>query len=185
VNEHHDIPWGVGCDGAVVAARLAEAFIDVQADLTRYLGAVVGWDAAEDVASQVWVELVAGAETFRGDEAAFRRWVFTTARRRGLDHRRRWWQRSVVLRPPGAHELERPAVDEPRGDDEAVALAQIRRLPVAQAEVVLLRVLGGFSAEEVAAITGRTTGSVRVIQHRALRRLALELGREADRGRGV
>jgi DNA-directed RNA polymerase specialized sigma24 family protein len=37
----------------------------------------------------------------------------------------------------------------------------------------------------VAAITGRTTGSVRVIQHRALRRLALELGREADRGQGV
>ena len=169
----------------MVAARLAEAFIDVQADLTRYLGAVVGWDAAEDVASQVWVEVVAGAETFRGDESAFRRWVFTTARRRGLDHRRRWWQRSVVLRPPGAYELERSVVDEPAGNDEAAAVARIRRLPAAQAEVVLLRVLVGFSTEEVAAITGRTTGSVRVIQHRALRRLALELGREADRGQGV
>jgi RNA polymerase sigma-70 factor (ECF subfamily) len=184
VNERDDIPWGVGCDAAVVAARLADAFVNVQADLTRYLGAVVGRDVAEDVASQVWVEVVAGAETFRGDEAAFRRWVFTTARRRGLDHRRRWWQRSVVLRPPGSYELEQPVADEPFRD-EAVAVTRIMRLPAAQAEVVLLRVLVGFSAEEVAAITGRTAGSVRVIQHRALRRLARELGGDADCGQGV
>jgi len=58
-------------------------------------------------------------------------------------------------------------------------------LPAAHAEVVLLRVLGGFSTEEVAAITGRTAGSVRVIQHRALRRLALDLAREADRAEEV
>jgi RNA polymerase sigma-70 factor (ECF subfamily) len=184
-HERDDIPRGVDCDAAVVGARLTEAFVNVQADLTRYLGMAVGWDVAEDVASQVWVEVVAGAERFRGDEAAFRRWVFTTARRRGIDHHRRWWQRSVLLRPPGAYELERSVVDEPFGDDEEIAVARIRRLPASQAEVVLLRVLGGFSTEEVAAITGRTAGSVRVIQHRALRRLALDLAREADRGEEV
>ena len=73
------------------------------------------WQALRCVASQEWVEVVAGEETFRGDEAAFRRLAFTTARRRGLDDRRRWWQRSVVLRPPGAYELERSIVDEPPG----------------------------------------------------------------------
>ena len=143
----------------------------------RYLRVVVGREVAEDVASQVWVEVVAGAAAFRGDEDAFRRWVFATARRRGLDHRRRWWQRSVVLRPPGAYDLDRPVFDPPVDDTEAAALARVRRLPAAQAEVVLLRVLGGFSAEEVAEITGRSAGSVRVIQHRALKRLARDLGR--------
>ena len=83
----------------------------MQGDVVRYLGAVVGRSVAEDVASQVWVEVVAGAGAFRGDSAAFRRWVLTTARRRALDHRRRWWQRSVVLRPPGAFELDQPFVD--------------------------------------------------------------------------
>ena len=63
-------------------------------------------------------------------------------------------------------------------EDEAAALARVRQLPAVQAEVVLLRVLGGFSAEEVAEITGRSPGSVRVIQHRALRRLARDLGRD-------
>jgi RNA polymerase sigma-70 factor (ECF subfamily) len=174
IGQAHDIPWGAGGDAAAVGARVAGAYQLVQADLVRYLRAVVGRQVAEDVASQVWVEVVAGAPAFRGDDAAFRRWVFATARRRGLDHRRRWWQRSVVLRPPGAHELDRPAHDPPRGD-EAWAIARIRRLPAAQAEIVLLRVLGGFSAEEVAEITGRSPGSVRVIQHRALRLLARDL----------
>jgi RNA polymerase sigma-70 factor (ECF subfamily) len=169
-----DIPWGA--DAATVSERVASAYVSVHDDLVRYLRAVVGREVAEDVASQVWVEVVAGAGAFRGDASAFRRWVFATARRRALDHRRRWWQRSVVLRPPGAYELDRPVIDEP-GDDGSAAVARIMRLPAAQAEVVLLRVLGAFSAEEVAEITGRSPGSVRVIQHRALRALARELRR--------
>ena len=150
-------------------------------DVVRYLGAVVGRGVAEDVASQVWVEVVAGAGAFRGDTDAFRRWVLTTARRRALDHRRRWWQRSVVLRPPGAFELDRPVVDPELGDDVAAAVKRIKRLPAPQAEVILLRVLGGYSAEEVAELTGRSPGSVRVIQHRALLRLARDLANEAGR----
>jgi RNA polymerase sigma-70 factor (ECF subfamily) len=144
----------------------------------RYLGAVLGRGVAEDVASQVWVEVVAGAAEFRGDEGAFRRWVLATARRRALDHRRRWWQRAVVLRPPGAFELDQPVVDDELGSDATAAIARIKRLPAPQAEVVLLRVLGGYSAEEVAELTGRSAGAVRVIQHRALRRLAKELEHE-------
>ena len=167
--------------GATVDARVAEAYASVQGDVVRYLGAVVGRSVAEDVASQVWVEVVAGAGAFRGDSAAFRRWVLATARRRALDHRRRWWQRSVVLRPPGAFELDQPVVDEEIGEDVAAAIVRIKRLPAAQAEVVLLRVLGGYSAEEVAELTGRSPGSVRVIQHRALRRLAKELEHETGR----
>jgi RNA polymerase sigma-70 factor, ECF subfamily len=174
-----EIPWGA--DAATVSARVASAYESVHDDLVRYLRAVVGREVAEDVASQVWVEVVAGAGAFRGDASAFRRWVFATARRRALDHRRRWWQRSVVLRPPGAYELDQPWVDK-SGDEDAAAVARIMQLPAAQAEVVLLRVLGGFSAEEVAQITGRSPGSVRVIQHRALRGLARDLRREPGQG---
>ena len=180
-----DIPWGAGVHASAVGARVASAYASVHADLVRYLGVVVGRDVAEDVASQVWVEVVAGAGAFRGDEAAFRRWVFATARRRALDHRRRWWQRSVVLRPPGAYDLDRPVFDPPMDEGETAALAHVRQLPPAQAEVVLLRVLGGFSADEVAAITGRSPGSVRVIQHRALLRLARDLGRSEGGRRPV
>ena len=44
---------------------------------------------------------------------------------------------------------------------------------------MLLRVVAGLSTEEVAEITGRRAATVRVLQHRALRRLAKTLdGRE-------
>jgi RNA polymerase sigma-70 factor, ECF subfamily len=173
-------PWGADHDPTPLADRVAAAFVAVHADLLRYLRAVVGDDLAEDVASQVWVEMVDGAGRFRGDQAAFRRWAFATARRRALDQRRRWWHRAVKLCPPGDLELERAAADDPVDSGQDAAVARIARLPKAQAEVVLLRVLGGLSAEEVAELTGRTPGAVRVIQHRALRRLGDDLRRHPD-----
>src|SRR5205814_6730005 len=53
-------------------------------------------------------------------------------------------------------------------------------LPPDQAEVILLRVLGGLSAEQVAAAMGRSANWVRVTQHRALRALADRLGSRID-----
>ena len=41
-----------------------------------------------------------------------------------------------------------------------------------QAEVVILRVIGQLGVDEVAAIMGKRRGTIRVLQHRALRRLA-------------
>jgi len=45
------------------------------------------------------------------------------------------------------------------------------RLPDAQREVLLLRVVAGLSAEQTAAAVGSTAGAVRLAQHRALARL--------------
>jgi RNA polymerase sigma-70 factor (ECF subfamily) len=53
---------------------------------------------------------------------------------------------------------------------EAVA-AIVAGLTPDQAEAMLLRVIGGFGVAEVARIMGRTESSVRVLCHRALRRL--------------
>jgi RNA polymerase sigma-70 factor (ECF subfamily) len=38
--------------------------------------------------------------------------------------------------------------------------------------VVILRVIGDLGVDEVAAIMGKRRGNIRVLQHRALRRLA-------------
>jgi RNA polymerase sigma-70 factor, ECF subfamily len=64
------------------------------------------------------------------------------------------------------------------------ALALIAQLPRDQAEVVALRVLGGLGVAEVARITGKRPGAVRVLAHRGLRRLAkrLEAAGLAERG---
>jgi RNA polymerase sigma-70 factor (ECF subfamily) len=138
---------------------------------------------AEDLASDTWIGVAEGLAGFSGGEADFRRWVFTIARRRLIDHRRRAIRRATL--PAPAETLE---THSPSGDAEAeamvelstqAALALISTLPPDQAEVVLLRVLGGFDAAEVGSIIGKRPGTVRVLQHRALARLAGILSREA------
>ncbi|HKV68838.1 MAG TPA: RNA polymerase sigma factor [Gaiellales bacterium] len=153
-------------------------FAQLHGDMVRYVRAVAGADVAEDVASQVWVEVLDRASEFRGDEMALRRLVFATARRRALDQHRRWWRRKVSLLPPGDRVLERAIFEDREVVERDRALTWIARLPRAQAEVVLLRVVGDFSAEEVGEMTGRSPGAVRVLQHRALRRLAADMRRE-------
>jgi RNA polymerase sigma-70 factor (ECF subfamily) len=85
-------------------------------------------------------------------------------------------------------EPERLADETPVGDveEEAItslateaALERVATLPPDQAEVILLRVLGGLPVDEVATILGKRPGTIRVAQHRALRRLAAELTPEA------
>jgi DNA-directed RNA polymerase specialized sigma24 family protein len=61
---------------------------DGHPDLLRYLR-VAAPEATEDVASETWVQVCRGLPGFRGDEQAWRAWLFTIARRRAIDEGRR------------------------------------------------------------------------------------------------
>jgi RNA polymerase sigma-70 factor, ECF subfamily len=152
---------------------------DLQPGLLRYLGAMAP-GAGEDLASETWLRVVGGLGRFAGDERAFRAWVFTVARHRAVDRWRRGTRRRNELVPPDAL-IDLPAADDPAGAaldaiSGRAAVALIATLPPGQAEVVLLRVVAGLDVAEVAAITGKRPGNVRVLAHRALRRLAERLG---------
>jgi RNA polymerase sigma-70 factor (ECF subfamily) len=56
-------------------------------------------------------------------------------------------------------------------------VALLSALPADQAEIILLRVVAGLSARDVARIVGKTPGAVRVAAHRGLRRLAAMVDR--------
>jgi RNA polymerase sigma-70 factor, ECF subfamily len=152
---------------------------DLQPGLLRYLDALAP-GAGEDLASETWLRVVGRLGRFSGDEGAFRAWVFTVARHRAVDRWRRSARRRDELVPANAL-ADLPAPDDPAGAavdavSSRAAVALIATLPRDQAEVVLLRVVAGLEVAEVAAITGKRPGHVRVLAHRALRRLATRLG---------
>ena len=159
---------------------LTALYRDLHADLLRYLRSQEPSEA-EDLESQTWLDAAGGLASFDGLEIDFRRWMFTIARRRLIDLRRQQMRRRTD--PVAPDELpSRPAGDDVEAEalnriSTEEALAMIAALPPEQAEVVLLRVLGGFSAAEVGAMTGRRPGTVRVVQHRALARLARDLAK--------
>jgi len=160
----------------------AELYRDLHPALLRYLR-TLSWDHAEDAGSETWLELARSLPTFVGGENAFRAWVFTIARRKLID-RVRYESRRPSSGWDGTDEgLETTrdiAEDVVEMDSTYRALAVVQRLPRDQAEAVLLRIVGGLEYSDVAEVMGRSTGAVRVLVHRGLRRLAAELGEQSE-----
>lgn len=156
-------------------AAFARLWVDVNPALVRYLRVVLG-EADEDVAAETWVTVVRGLARFRGDEMAWRGWVFTTARRRAVDEGRRRTRRRALLASEAGAPSDLTAPDPAQvvleSLDTEAALALVSQLAPLQAEVIILRVIAGLDVESVARLVGRSPGAVRVAAHRGLRRLA-------------
>jgi RNA polymerase sigma-70 factor (ECF subfamily) len=140
--------------------------------LLRYLRGRGAQDAA-DIASQTWIDAARNLHRFEGDADDFRRWIFTIARRRLVDERRRVGRREArwlgAVRPddtvPGADD----AFDE--RDSVSRALALVARLPDKTRDAVLLRYVADLSVADAAAVMGLRPGHVRVLAHRGLQQL--------------
>lgn len=160
----------------------------LQPQLLRFLRVLAG-EATEDVASETWSRVARDLSTFEGTELGFRSWVFTIARHRGID-----WRRREARRPADPQPVEQ--LTEVAGDDDTAratleaiatdrALALLARLPRQQAEVVALRTIAGLDVADVAEVVGKSPGAVRVLAHRGLQRLARIVAEEADDERRV
>jgi RNA polymerase sigma-70 factor (ECF subfamily) len=160
---------------------IALLFRSIQPQLLRYLSRKAP-GVAEDVASETWLAVAAGLSRFEGSMSDFRALVFTIARRRVVDHYRRQGRRlTEVALDNGGGAPERDVADlavESLSTQQAID-ALVAILPPAQAEVVLLRVVADLRVEDVARVMGRSPGSVRILQHRALRKLEKHLNPEA------
>lgn len=134
---------------------------------------VQGAREVDDLTSGVFLGMVRGIATFEGDESAFRSWVFVIAHRRLQDERRR-----RARRPDPA-----PLVDDAGvagGDVEDEVLWRLARervesrcaqLAPDQRDVLLLRILGDLTVEQVAAVLNKTPGAVKALQRRGLEAL--------------
>jgi RNA polymerase sigma-70 factor (ECF subfamily) len=172
--------------GILTAARLGEEWAvaalwrDVHPRLLRYLRVAAGAEAAEDLASEIWLDVAGGLRRFDGDRTSFLRFVFTICRRRVIDAGRRAGRRRTELMPPDALAAAGPAAvdDVDAGLALDAALARLAALPRDQAEVILLRVVVGLDADTVGDVLGKRPGTVRVLQHRGLERLAKAVAEE-------
>lgn len=135
-------------------------------------------DVAEELVSQVFEQAVKNIHRFDDRGIALGVWLSRIAQNLAVDyHRRR------KSRPPAPLELNEAWIS--RDADPArqslqnerlryLALA-LDRLTPEQRDVILLRFVGQFSAPEVGASLGKTSGAVKALQHRALAALRREL----------
>jgi RNA polymerase sigma-70 factor (ECF subfamily) len=124
-----------------------------------------------------------GIQDFEGGERGFRSLLYTIARRRVADHRRTRLRRPAEPTDPVDLYLVRDIGPDAEsaalarlGADDAVQILQ-DLLDPQDVEILLLRVVGDLPVDNVAEIVGMAPGTIRVRQHRAVKRLAAALGR--------
>jgi RNA polymerase sigma-70 factor (ECF subfamily) len=133
----------------------------------------------DDLTSEVFLAMFRNIATFDGTEANFRSWVFVIAHRRLQDERRR---RLRKPQPDPIDDVPESALGD-SGDAfievmKAIADRRVRticsQLAPDQRDVVLLRILGDLSVDQVAEVLGKSSGAVKQLQRRgfeAIRRL--------------
>jgi RNA polymerase sigma factor (sigma-70 family) len=130
----------------------------------------------EDVAGEVFLHVVRGLPGFEGGEREFRAWTFTIAHRRLVDALRRSRARPVDAAPDEVVTLAAGAGgDVPQEAETRIADARVRAaidaLPRDQRSVILLRIIGDLTIEQIAEAVGKRPGAVKALQRRGLRRL--------------
>jgi len=118
-------------------------------------------DLAQEVFLQAWRQLHA-----LRDPLAFGGWLRQIALHRSADHLRR------------AHyteQLDWRLACAPNDREAWFLLAEVRRLPEAYRETLVMRFVEGLTGPEIAELTGLTPGSVRVNLHRGVEVLRARL----------
>jgi RNA polymerase sigma-70 factor (ECF subfamily) len=180
---------GLPFDDVLAAAQAGAAWAfetlyrDLSPAVTGYLR-LHGAAEPDDLASETFLGAFTGLAGFRGDEDGLRAWVFTIAHRRLVDD---WRRRS---RRPQVADDSPDLAGQVGGDVEDDAFTRLGArdvhricalLPDDQRAVVLLRVLGDLTVDQVARVMGRSTASVKALQRRGLRALRDELESSPER----
>jgi RNA polymerase sigma-70 factor (ECF subfamily) len=184
-------------DTARLVARIQAGDRDAYALLyLRYFDRVYGYlrvmlrDAhdAEDAAQDVFAKVFEALPGYQRRSQPFRAWLFVVVRNLAISYLRRG-QKTAAVAPD---ELDRQ-LETAGGESDVSAidwitdrelLMFVERLPLAQRQVLLLRFMLGMDSSEIAAILGRSSADVRVLQGRALgflRQRLVSLGREPRR----
>lgn len=126
---------------------------------------------AEDITAQVFLEAIEGIGRYRDSGRPIEAWLLTIARHRAIDAVRRKKRQAVLP-------VAEPALTAGAGP----ALEALSVLTPEQREVIHLRFVEDRSIEEVAALTRRSPGAVKSLQHRALKQLRARLENQEHRG---
>jgi RNA polymerase sigma-70 factor (ECF subfamily) len=127
---------------------------------------------AEDVTAQTYLQPWKQIASLKKPER-FEAWVLRITHNLALNELRRTRPASIdeSPEPTDSSRYHDPARALHGKDDAAAVRVAIQELPELQREVLVLRYFAGLSHAAVAVQVGKSENNVRVVQHRALRRL--------------
>jgi RNA polymerase sigma factor (sigma-70 family) len=180
---------GLGADFSAIleAARTggewawAALYRDLAPSVRGYLRAR-GASDPDDVLGEVFLQLVRDLRSFEGSEREFRAWVFTVAHHRLLDSKRYERRRPSAPAPDEVLNAAKPPHDAETDALDHLELERARRLigrlSPDQQSVLLLRLFGQLTVDEVGEALGKRPGAIKALQRRGLAALERQLSKE-------
>lgn len=130
-------------------------------------------EIAEDILQDVFLKAWQALPKLELERLNFSAWLYTVARNAVNDHHRRHYRTPQTVSLD--ERLDMPDKGAQARVIEQSEIEQVRRLstqlPPNWRQVMELRFVQGFSVNEAARILGKSSMAVRLIQHRALKRL--------------
>ena len=153
--------------------------------ISRYIHLRANTEEVEDLVSDIFLKVIKNLSRYKpqkriieNGKGAFAAWIFRIARNQVIDHYR-VAQESISLYDETSGEL-RFDIPSPRLDPRQSAEQHeahrfihtaLKKLPNTHREILELKFLHEFSNTEIAEITGKNEGTIRVAQLRALREI--------------
>jgi RNA polymerase sigma-70 factor (ECF subfamily) len=155
------------------AQALAEIYDRYAGPIYRYLYRYLGDAAqAEDLTSEVFLKLLHVLNTRRAPRDRLQGWLYRVAHNLAMD----WFRRESKTTTWALDERLVAEGDSPSTAMEKLQTQQRLRAAIGsltpeQQQVILLRFGEGFKITEVSQLLGKSEGAIKIMQHRAIKRL--------------
>ena len=149
---------------------MAEVYDEYAPALYRYTYRLLGHQStAQEIVADTFIRLLTALKNGNGPKKNPSAWLYRVAHNLVVDH----YRRSPPLEPVpiDSVQISQPddKADEVLRQEKAVYVRQaLWKLTTLQQQVIVLKFLEGMDNEEVSKTMGKTVGSVKALQHRAL-----------------
>lgn len=147
----------------------------------RYISYRVESDTlAEDLTAEVFLRMVRGLPRYEDSGAPFGAWLYRIAATQIAEHYRR--KRRTPAEPISDAQPSDdtdPFGKSAKAEERERLRAALAALPADYQTLLIMRFMQELSHEAVAQVLDKSEGAIRVMQHRALKALAQQLGQES------
>lgn len=156
-------------------ANIYDLFID---QIYRYVFYRVKSDDAEDLVENVFLKAWENIKQYKPKQKSFSAWLFRIAHNLVIDHYRATKDKDMEvldeMMPDHKREHNPIRVVEDKFDNAALKIA-LSKLKKQYQDVIIYKFINEFSNLEIAELVGKSEGSLRILQFRALKALKKEL----------
>jgi RNA polymerase sigma-70 factor, ECF subfamily len=162
-----------------------------QTEIYRYLAGLTTPSEAEDLLQEIFLKAFARIKSLK-EPAKFRHWLYKVARNHTYDYLRRK-PKYIVQSIESLQELEEPMTDNDSLEElfeQELVRQVLTMLPIKFRDCLLLKIIGGFSKQEIASLVHITEQSVTTYlcnarrkfreEYLSLKKQAMTMEREAS-----